>query len=159
MLIVLGVTNSALNSGTWMNATGNSDIKEVVSYIKASTEQNLIYTNLWAAPATHYYLNNPSLKYSPNMIWIGENLSLVACKKTELEESNLIFLDNVSDSTLIEVGKLPYLEKMITIDNTGVYEVTKSHVIAGLVEPEKEISCMYNWSNPRFPAWEQFNAN
>ncbi len=159
VLIILGVTNSALNSGAWMNANGNSDVKEVVTAIKANTEMNLVYTNLWAAPATHFYLDDPTLKYSSNIIWIGENSTLVACQKMELKESSFIFLDNVANSTLIGIGRLPYLEKMITIDNTGVYKVNKTHSIPGLGEPDKEISCMYHWSNPRFPLREQFNAN
>lgn len=158
-LIILGVTNSALNSGAWLNANGKSAVKEVVSVIKTDIEKNQVYTNLWAAPATHFYLNDPSLKYSPNMIWIGENSSLVGCQKMELKESDLIFLDNVPGSTLIGVGALPYLEKVITIDNTGVYKVIKTHPIPGLAEPNKEISCMYHWSNPRFPLKEPLNAN
>ena len=157
--IILGVTNSALNSGVWMNANGNSNVKEVVTAIKANVDRSQIFTNLWAAPATHFYLNDPSLKFSPNIIWIGENSSLVACQQTELQESSLIFLDNVSNSTLIGVGELPHLEKVITIDNTGVYKVIKTHSIPGLVEPDREISCMYHWSNPRFPLKEPFNAD
>lgn len=158
-LIFLGVTNSALNSGVWINENGNSDVKEVVTAIKTSIDRNQIFTNLWAAPATHFYLNDSSLKFSPNIIWIGENSSLVACQKTELQESSLIFLDNVSNSTLVGVSALPHLEKLITIDNTGVYKVNKTHPIPGLAEPDKEISCMYHWSNPRFPLKEPFNAN
>jgi hypothetical protein len=158
-LIFLGVANSALNSAVWMNGNGNSDVKEVVTAIKTNTDRNQIFTNVWAAPATHFYLNDSSLNFSSNIIWIGENSRLVACQKTELQESSLIFLDNVSNSTLVGVGELPYLEKMITIDNTGVYKVNKTHPIPGLTEPDKEISCMYHWSNPRFPLKDPFNAN
>jgi hypothetical protein len=142
-----------------MNGNGNSDVKEVVTAIKTNTDRNQIFTNVWAAPATHFYLNDSSLNFSSNIIWIGENSRLVACQKTELQESSLIFLDNVSNSTLVGVGELPYLEKMITIDNTGVYKVNKTHPIPGLTEPDKEISCMYHWSNPRFPLKDPFNAN
>jgi hypothetical protein len=153
--IFLFVSSSGLLSQSWLNSTGNSQVKETISVIDVQMYTGRIYSSLWAGPATRYYLGKSNSAFNPNTIWVDRDPKLEACQPVVLRRSDLIILDNIPASTLDRVKLLPYLKEITTIGNSGAFEVTQSTSIPGISSPKEHVSCMYYDSNPQFPIKDQ----
>ena len=150
-IIILFVSTSSVISKAWLNPTGISHMKESISTIDKEKLTGSVYASLWAGPATRFYLGNSNSAFNPNTVWVDADSRLRACQPAVLNESDLIFLDNIPTSTLTQVELLPYLKKLTAIENSAAFEVTQSVALPAIINPEDHVSCMYHSSNPQFP--------
>ncbi len=145
-------------SNVWLNPVASSHIKEIIKPISDQRISGKVYTNLWAGPATRYYLGSSKDLQNSNLIWSDQKATLSACWPTVLRKGDLISLDFVSETVLSQIGSNYSLKPIQISFNSGLFEVVKDLPLQGLDEPELNLSCMYSWSNPQFPKKDSLNV-
>ncbi len=158
LALVLAITTSSLVTQTWLNKKGYSHVKETLASIKEEEIKSDVYFSLWAGPSTMYYLGEDKDRINPNTIWVDSDSKLHACRPTTLKPLDLILFDNVPNPTLRQVGAKNLLKEISIVEMSGLFEVMTSIPVGGIENPNKNLSCMYHWTNPQFPAKEPINA-
>lgn len=158
-VVLMFVTSSSLLGNFWLNSVSSSHIKEVLQVTSDQKNVGQIYTSLWAGPATRFYLDGSRDKLDPNLIWVGKETNLVACRPAILRKGDLIALDYFPTTVLKQISEVNSVKPLSISFNSGLFEVTQDFPILGLIKPELQSGCMYNWLNPQFPVKDVFDAS
>ena len=148
---------STFSEDLLLKPSGNSHVKETTFALKEIPQTTHIYVNLWAGPASKYYLRDFTKQFSPNMIWMNEKAEIQGCRPAALHKGDLIVIDFMGVETLRKIDQDEHLKLINVSQNSALLEVAKDFTIPGLHSTLNILSCKYAWSNPQYRVMEPTN--